>query len=496
MRKQQIRGSMVSLICMIVITCVTQVVTLMKSSVVAGEFGTSEAMDAYNFANSIFSFILGVITAGVPTVILPAYVKQNDKNGINSFITVLYGGLLGLFCIIVLLRYQIVDLFTNRSDLFVDIACNVLLILAVSQYLSSITGVTIAYVHHKCKYNMPKIVNLFTQLVVLAALILRNDMDIYDYTITISCGLFITFAVDTIYAVGEGWRFAPRLSLKNEVTIDLLHTFFPILFSSSAYKLSLFVDSLIASNLEEGKLTMLNYSNMIVGMVSTLIIGNILTFIYPKLIKRLKDGDDQAYFWDQVSFFHMIVCLLIVGFFAVGKEGIALLFQRGLFDANATKYVYLGALIYMSGQQFNIVRDMVYRYFYCMGNTKTPAQNSVLVSIMNIIISLILVYLLGFFGIIIGTVVASAFSTIIIIVRFHKTVKLNRTFNEFIQRYVKSIVAMLGTGMIVLLTKAFLNIENEMLSILLFGSETVLIFGVLIFAINRHVLRAAMVMVD
>jgi len=49
---KQYRGSL-SLMVMIIITGITQVLTLMKSSLVAGIFGTGIEIDAYNLANSI-----------------------------------------------------------------------------------------------------------------------------------------------------------------------------------------------------------------------------------------------------------------------------------------------------------------------------------------------------------------------------------------------------------------------------------------------------------
>ncbi len=483
------KDNILSLVFMVVISCVTQVATVMKSSIVAGTFGASESMDAYNFANSVLSFVFGIIASGVPTVILPAYVNKKDRKGIDTFITVLYGVLLLFIAAIILLRYRIVYLFTNRSEMFANIACNALLIISFFQYLSSFTGITTAYFQNRGKYNAPKIINLFAQLVVLLCLILKKDISIYEYMLVLCLGILINFVIDTAYAVVDGWRFVPRLCLKNEVTVGLLRTFFPIVFSSSVYKLSLFVDSMIASNLDEGKLTVLNYSNMIVGMVNSLIIGNILIYVYPKLIKKLKDGENQGYFWQQTSFFHMIVCLLIVGFFAVGEEGIALLFQRGLFDASSTRLVFCGALIYMLGQQFNIVRDLVYRYFYCMGNTKVPATNSVIVSVTNIAVSLVLVYFMGFYGIIIGTVVASAFSTVMIVIRFNKHIKLDNSFKRFILKYVKNIAAAAITAIAVFATKNAFPVGNAFLSIALFGAETVVLYLAIVFAINRDALR-------
>ena len=48
---------------MVVITCITQIITLMKSSIVAGIFGVSSEMDAYNFSNNMVSFIFGIIAS-------------------------------------------------------------------------------------------------------------------------------------------------------------------------------------------------------------------------------------------------------------------------------------------------------------------------------------------------------------------------------------------------------------------------------------------------
>ena len=87
---KQYRGSL-SLGLMIIITGITQVLTLMKSSLVAGIFGTGVEIDAYNLANSIVSFLFGFIAAGISTVIIPNYVRKTDRRNVDSFITVLYG---------------------------------------------------------------------------------------------------------------------------------------------------------------------------------------------------------------------------------------------------------------------------------------------------------------------------------------------------------------------------------------------------------------------
>ena len=79
---------------MIGITCIAQVVTLMKSSVVAGIFGTDIEMDAYNFSNSIVSFLFGFISSSVTTIVIPCYVHKKNRKNVDTFITILYGCML------------------------------------------------------------------------------------------------------------------------------------------------------------------------------------------------------------------------------------------------------------------------------------------------------------------------------------------------------------------------------------------------------------------
>ena len=74
------------LLLMMILTIVTQVVMLLKVSIVASSFGTSIEMDAFNFANNIGNFIYSFIGAGVTTVLIPNLVNKEKNNSINIFI--------------------------------------------------------------------------------------------------------------------------------------------------------------------------------------------------------------------------------------------------------------------------------------------------------------------------------------------------------------------------------------------------------------------------
>lgn len=477
-----------SLVLMIVLSCVTQVFTLLKSSMVAGNFGTSIEMDAYNFANSIVSFIFGFVASAISTVVIPSYVSKKHGKEVDSFITGVYG-IIGLVIILVCaLRFQIVGVFSNKGEMYLNLVCNMLLILMMAQFLYSITNITAAYFQCIEKYNIPKILNLLTQVFVVGALIIFRDIDIIQYTIILSAGFLLNFVIDIIIAIKCGWRYKPSFLFRSEETKRLFKMFVPIIFSTGIYKLSLVIDSTIASRLETGQLSILSYSLQIVNMVNSILVGNLLIYSYPKIVKRIKLGESQELFWEQTSFFHLVVCLVIAGIATVGHDGIALLFEHGNFDSNATDAVFVCLLMYIAGQQINIIRDLIYRYFYALGDTKTPASNSVLVSVVNIAVSIILVNFIGLYGIILGTVIATFVSFIRIIMKFRKKVGFEVSVRKLVFSLLSNIMIALVSVGVVYLTKLFLPIDSVILSLLLFGTETLVVFAGLTFLMKRNIL--------
>lgn len=480
-----------SLLLMITITIVTQIFTLMKTSMVAGYFGTSVEMDAYNFANSIVTFIFGFIAAGISTVIIPQYVKNRNRRSTDSFITLIYLCLATIVILVILFRSVLIGSLTNKDIYFVQTSGYILILLLISNFFLSISDITVAYFQCIKKYNVPKIINLVSQILVIGVLYYFNvNLSIYDYALIISVGLFINFLIDTIVAFKEGWRYKPSFDLSNNDTQNIIKQFMPVVFSTGVYRLSLMVDSIIANRLETGMITILSYSNMIAGMVSTVLLGNLLNYCYPKIVLKIKEKNNQDFFWKDLNIFHFIMCLVIAGYICVGDEGIRLLFMHGKFSVDASLMVYLGGAIYIFGQQFDVIRDLMYRYFYAKGDTKTAAYNSLVVSVVNISISVLLVSVIGFYGIIIGTILASVVSLTIILIIFNKKIGYDVAPIKIVGMLVSNEVLMIVTIVFVFVSKRVLNINNDLVSILVYGIETVIVYLLLAIAFRRNTLKS------
>lgn len=483
-------SNLIKLALMIVITVCIHVLTLVKSSVVAAAFGTSESVDAYNFANSIVTFVFSIVISGISTIIIPEYSNKRERKIVDSFITVIYGATLIITAMMIALRYPLINMLSNKGELFSTIAANSLVILLVSQYLAAISGITTAYFQCENKHNVPKIVNLLCKGIVIAVLVcVQDEMSIMGYALIISCGNVLEFVADTAVALKNGWRFKPTFRLGSDSKTVLLR-FVPIIFSGGVYRLSLLIDSLIASTLSTGMITILSYSIQISSIASSVLVGNLLLYIYPKITREARQSESQEKFWNQARGLHAIVCLMIAGYICVGKEAVMVLLNRGNFSAEACKIVFYASALYISGQGISIIRDMLYRYFYAIGNTKAPAGNSVLVSVCNITISLILVKLIGFYGIILGTLTASIFSLTIIMIKFNKLIGFSGRLSAIIRNFAKNFAVMIVTIASVYGSKLLFGIDNNLLSMVVFGMETVIAYILIQGVCNKGALVA------
>lgn len=473
-----------SLFIMIGVSFLTQVLSLCKSSLVAGSFGTGDAMDAFNLANSIVTFVFGFVASGISTVVIPEYANKRNKKAVDTFITLVYSVMIIVVAVIILLRVQIVSVLSNRGDVFSNLTAYILVPLLLAQYLTSFANITVAHFHSEGMYSTPRIISAICHVCVIITLLLANNLDILQYTFIIVASLVFNFLLDVIIAIKSGWHYKPTVAL-NEDSKLLFKRIVPIIVSTGVYQLSLMVDTTISSFLDVGKLSILSYSSQISTMVHAVLVGNLTTYIYPKITKRIAETGYQKEFWKNTAVFHAIVCLVSSGFLTVGLEGISLLFQHGTFTAEASKMVFIGAAIYVIGQQPGIIRDLIYRYFYACGNTKVPGINSIIVSVLNIVISILLVWLIGFYGIIIGTVVASTISLGIVLIHFKKNFGLDESFITIIGRYMVSTIIFIATVLVVYLTKYYIPISNDLVSIFVFGTETVVIYAVFYLLLNR-----------
>ncbi|WP_270360913.1 lipid II flippase MurJ, partial [[Eubacterium] hominis] len=362
--------------CMIGLTLLTQLITLIKMSVVASNFGVSVQMDAFNFSNNIASFIFSFISTGVATVLIPAYIYKKSPTAINTFISVIYFFSIVSVIFIFAFRYSIASMF-SPNKLFITTVCSLMFVILISQFTNTIIGVASAYLQSENVFNLPKIIVLITNLVLTSLTLLKKNMTIYDYSLFILFTSFISMSLHIMLIKRFDFHYKVQFNLKNTDFKIMLHIFIPTIFSAGVYQITLLTDSLIATSLGEGQISLLNYSNSIMGMINMLLTTNLITFIYPKISKDIENGNNDNKVFEFFPLFTFVMVLIVVGLITIGEEGISLLYERGAFNRDFTSVIYICTIIYSISLPINMVRELVYRSLYAHGDTKLTFYNSV-----------------------------------------------------------------------------------------------------------------------
>lgn len=477
---------------MMLITILTQLFAVYKSSITAANFGACVELDAYNFSNNLTSFFLTFVSSGITTVVIPAYVKRLDRKAVDTFLSVVFSVTGTLLCATFLFRGELVDLLaSSREPIFKDYVCSTMLLTIGIQTLPAVLGVTTAYYQCIGKFNVPKLILLISNISIVIVLSVLNNFTLHQYLYVLLAGAVVQFVLDLLFAIKSGFKFSITFDVKNIHYKELMMIFLPTLFSTGVYKINTFIDTILSSNIGTGQLTVLSYSNMIVAMVNMLIVGNLTTYVYPKIVKNLDFGDriSQKYFWSYANIFHAVICLIIVGFIAVGREFIGLLYEHGEFSKQAANSVYLCMCIYIFAQQNNTIRDLLYRYFFAVGDTKTTVSNGVMTSCINIVASILLVKKLGIYGIITGTFFAGCISLLGIVVRFKRSFGFKVNMKPIIRIFLGTEVTMLITVAAIFAIKSIITIESYFVSFLTYGIITIILYIGVLIILNRKMIN-------
>ena len=174
------------IIIMIVLTFATQLLIMIKTSFMAANFGTSIGMDAFNFINSITTFIFSFTSAGATTILIPSMLDQNKKKAVSKFITFLYMILAIVSLLVIINRKYIINGLSDFGDEFIYIASKLLVIMLISQFILSFQSISNAFFQCQEKFNIPKIITFIsTILLVMVILVEKGRITIYGYSILI-----------------------------------------------------------------------------------------------------------------------------------------------------------------------------------------------------------------------------------------------------------------------------------------------------------------------
>ncbi|WP_317294603.1 lipid II flippase MurJ [Ligilactobacillus saerimneri] len=430
---------------MIVLSGLAQVVSLAKSSVMATRFGTTVGIDAYNVIFNITLFLFSFAANGITTVLIPAFTRKTNKVVINTFLMTVYTGTIIISLLFIGLRYPVLRYFSNGNLTFISIANDIFLILLISQFFNTYVGVTTAYFQCIDRFNIPKVSTLITSLTLVLLLFINKHATVQYLAIITGLTTIANAAIQRGISFKYGMDITFKVDFSNSEYRHMLQIYAPTIFSAGLYQVNLLMDSLLSSKTGAGNVTILTYANSIIGMINSLIITNLLIYLYPKISVAVNESLNKAKqkLFTSTMLLSFFVCIMIVGFFSLGKVFLQILMLHGKFDNQSLILLYMCSCLYVIGLPFNVIRDIIYRFFYAIGDTQSTFINSVIASIINLVTSIILASFLGIYGVILGTLISSVVSMLMIIRKYYIKIGFSNSKKRYMQEFTWLFIPML-----------------------------------------------------
>jgi putative peptidoglycan lipid II flippase len=220
----------------------------------------------------------------------------------------------------------------------------------------------------------------------------------------------------------EGFRFKPIVDFKDPGLREILTLMGPGMLGLAAVQINVLVNTSLATRAGDGAASWLNYAFRLMYLPIGLFGVSIATAALPSLSRHAAQ-EDLAEMRKTIAHGLRLMLMLnvpaTIGLVALATPIVAMIFERGRFDAGDTAATAAALAFYAPGLIGYSAVKLAVPAFYALRDSRTPVLVSVSTVVVNVILNLTLVQLIGYRGLALGTALAALFNagTLLIVLR-------------------------------------------------------------------------------
>jgi putative peptidoglycan lipid II flippase len=202
----------------------------------------------------------------------------------------------------------------------------------------------------------------------------------------------------------------------------LLRLMLPGIVGAGVMQINLVIGTIIAS-LTPAAVSYLYYADRIYQLPLAVIGSAVGVVLLPELTRQLRSDRPQQAMETQnrcIEFAMLLTVPAAVALIVVPEPIIAVLFQRGAFRPEATWPTALALAAYSAGLPAYVLVKALTPGYFAREDTATPFRYAIISLVANIILSVGLFQLIGFFGIALSTAAASWLNVIMLSATLHR----------------------------------------------------------------------------
>jgi putative peptidoglycan lipid II flippase len=267
----------------------------------------------------------------------------------------------------------------------------------------------------------------------------------------------------------------------------------PVILGGAVYQINILVGTLLGSLLAQGSVTYLYFADRLVQFPLGVFAIAMATAVLPSLSRQAATGDLNTLrdtFAQALKLVFFITIPATVGLIVLREPIVALLFQRGEFDAQATRLTAQALLYYSVGLwAFSAVR-IVAATFFALQDTRTPVKMAGISIFANIVLGVVLMKPLAHGGLALATSLASMLNLGLLLVAL-RTRLGSLGWKSIAQSVCRSLLCSVVMGIAVHMAASFMiPDENSTLSGLIGGVAGSIGVGLCIYGAGSYMIKS------
>src|SRR5262245_50109828 len=410
----------------------SRILGVVREQVVASVFGAGAAMDAYNVAFRIPNLLRDLFAEGaMSAAFVPTFTRTLSASGkepawrlgkhlINGLIVVSVAlVLLGIVFAEPLILAFAAQRYTSDPQqlaLTVQMARIMLPALTLIALAAAFMGMLNSLHHYFIPALSPATFNVLTIICAFALVPLMPALGI-EPIVAIAIGTLLggvaQLALQWPTMHREGFRYRIDVDWRDPGLQRMLTLMGPGTVGLAATQVNVFVNTLLATGTETGAVSWLQYAFRLMYLPIGLFGVSIATAVLPTVSRHTTDRNTEAVretIANGVSLMLMLNVPASVGLIVLAHPIVRVILERGQFTATDTAATAAALQFYALGLLAYSVVRIVSPVFYALGRSRMPVTVSVIAVLVNAGLNVMLVRVLGFRGLALGTSIAALFN--------------------------------------------------------------------------------------
>ena len=389
-------------------TMISRVLGLAREVMVAALFGATRAMDAFNVAYTLSNLARqllaeGALSAAFVPVFSQALAKSREKalalaRGTMSVLTcaALFVVGVGVAFAPALVKFMAPGFAESESVLAVSLTRWMFPFLIVI----SLSALTMGALNSLGSFFVPALSPALSNLVfIITAPFFAAKFGVYGLALSVLCGGVAHFLTQWLYGFRMRAVLYPvRPNLQDPDIRKIMKLFLPYAAGLSLNQVNPIISRMLGSFLQEGSISVLNYSNRILQLPLGLFVIAISQAVLPQLSRAKDDDEFVATLRQAVRFALFVVLPASLGMMEISREFVHLVFVRGQFGAWAWDATTTTLAFSMLGLPGMACSTVVMRALYALSMPRQAFRVTLFSVGATAVLSLLLVYPMGYNG--------------------------------------------------------------------------------------------------